>query len=87
MSNNRQHILEFPPISILLTSRNLKSNAKGQWIVLGFHAHVISDFRREVDEIYALLGYYAAYSNNSLMTFRDNLSVSVKMVPTGSPET
>jgi len=26
-------------------------------------------------EICALLGYYAAYSGNSLLTFRDNLSV------------
>jgi len=36
---------------------------------------VISGFRREVDEICALLGYYAAYSGNSLLTFRDILSV------------
>jgi hypothetical protein len=36
---------------------------------------VISGFRRKVDEICSLLGYYAAYSSNSLSTFRDNLSV------------
>jgi hypothetical protein len=30
---------------------------------------------REVDENCAVLGYYAAYSCNSLPTFRDNLSV------------
>jgi hypothetical protein len=36
---------------------------------------VTSSFRREVDEICALLGYHAAYSGNSLQTFRDNLSV------------
>jgi len=36
---------------------------------------VISGFRRDVDEISALLGYYAVYSGNSLPTFRDNLSV------------
>jgi hypothetical protein len=36
---------------------------------------VISGFRRYVDEIRVLLGYYAAYSGNSLPTFRDNLSV------------
>jgi len=36
---------------------------------------LISDFRRVVDEICALLGYYAAQSTNSLATFRENLSV------------
>jgi hypothetical protein len=36
---------------------------------------VISGFRREIDEICALLPYYAAYSGNYLQTFRDNLSV------------
>jgi hypothetical protein len=35
---------------------------------------VISGFRRQVDENCALLGYYAASSGNSLLTFRDNLS-------------
>jgi len=34
---------------------------------------VISCFRREVDETYALLGYYAAYYGNFLPTFRDTL--------------
>jgi hypothetical protein len=33
----------------------------------------ISGFRREVDENYALLGYYAASSGNSLPMFWDNL--------------
>jgi len=32
-------------------------------------------FRREVDEISALMGYYAEYSDYSLPTFRDSLSV------------
>ena len=36
---------------------------------------VILGFRREVDEIYALLGYYAARSGNYSPTFRDNQSV------------
>jgi len=36
---------------------------------------MISGFRREVDEICALLGYCAAYSGNCLQTFRNNLSV------------
>jgi len=35
----------------------------------------ISGFRREVDEICALLRYYAAYSGNFLPTFRVKLSV------------
>ena len=38
------------------------------------HIGVISCFCREVDEINALLGYCAAYSDNFLPTFRDNLS-------------
>jgi len=45
---------------------------------------VISDFRRKVDELYALLGYYAAYGGDSLPTFRDN---SAKMGPIFCPET
>ena len=36
---------------------------------------MISGFRREVDEICALLGYYAASSGIPLPTFRDNVSV------------
>jgi hypothetical protein len=36
---------------------------------------VISGFRRDIDEICALLGYYAALSGNSAPTCRDNLSV------------
>jgi hypothetical protein len=35
---------------------------------------MISGFRLEVDEIFAFLGYYAAYGGNFLPTFRDNLS-------------
>jgi len=31
----------------------------------------ISSFRYEVDEVYVLLDYYAAYSDNSLPAFRD----------------
>jgi hypothetical protein len=37
---------------------------------------VVSGFRSNVHKICALLGYYAAYSVNSLPTFRDNLSVT-----------
>jgi hypothetical protein len=36
---------------------------------------VISGFRRDVDEICTLLGYYAASSGNPLPTFRENISV------------
>jgi len=36
---------------------------------------VISDFRLQVDETCALFGHYTAYSDNSLLTFRDNLTV------------
>jgi hypothetical protein len=45
---------------------------------------VISDFRRDVDEIFALLAYYAASSDNSLPTFRDNVSVPSSRVKTKS---
>jgi hypothetical protein len=36
---------------------------------------MISGIHHEIEEIYALLGYYGAYSGNSLPMFRDNLSV------------
>ena len=38
--------------------------------------YAISGFRRDVNEIYALLGYYAAHTGNSVPTFRDNISIS-----------
>jgi hypothetical protein len=37
--------------------------------------YVISHFRRDVDEICALLGYYAALSGSSIPTFPENLTV------------
>jgi hypothetical protein len=40
---------------------------------------MISGFRSDVDEICALLGYYAATSGNPLPTFRDNVSVPFSM--------
>ena len=46
---------------------------------------VTSDFRRDADEIYALLGHYVAYSDNSLPTFRDNLSVRFQRVKKSDP--
>jgi hypothetical protein len=36
---------------------------------------VISGFHHDVDEIIALLGYYAASSGNPLLTFRDFLTL------------
>jgi hypothetical protein len=36
---------------------------------------LISGFRRDVDDICTLLGYYAASCGNCLSTFRDNVSV------------
>jgi hypothetical protein len=40
-----------------------------------FDLSVISGFRRDADEICALLGHYAASNGNPLPTFRDNVSV------------
>jgi len=54
---------------------------------------MISGLCRNVDDICALLGYYAACSGNFLATFRDNLSVPssrappFKMGQIGCPET
>jgi hypothetical protein len=39
---------------------------------------VISDYRREEDEISTVLGYFVAYGSNSLSTFRNNLSVTLE---------
>jgi hypothetical protein len=36
---------------------------------------VISSFRRDIDEIWAFQGYYAASSIDPLPTFRENISV------------
>jgi len=69
----------------------LKYNVRAAIIVMKGVRCVISGFRREVDEKYALLGYYAASSGNFLPTFRDNLSVPssipLKMGPISCPET
>ena len=57
---------------------------------------VTSGFRHNVDDIWAILRYYAAYSGNFVPKFRDNLlvpsssvknSLTFEMRPTGSPET
>jgi len=39
------------------------------------YSSCLSGFRRGVDEIWALVGYYASKSGNSLPTFRCNLSL------------
>ena len=39
------------------------------------HTFVITGFRRDINEICALLGYYAASCGNPLPTFRDSVSV------------
>ena len=54
---------------------------------------VISGLRHETDEICALLGNYAAYSGNSLLMYRDELSIQssrvspLNMGKIGRPET
>ena len=48
---------------------------------------VISDFRRDVNEICALLGCYAVYSGNSLPAFRDNVPVSSSRFKKSKKET
>jgi hypothetical protein len=51
-------------------------------VALGYEFHnvikltVISGFRRYVDQICGVLGYYAASSGNCLPTFRDKVSDS-----------
>jgi hypothetical protein len=45
---------------------------------------LISGFRRDVDEICSLLGYYTASCDNCLPTFRDNLSVPSSRVKSPS---
>ena len=41
---------------------------------------MISGFRREIDNNFALLGHYAANTGSLLLTFRDNLSVLSSVV-------
>jgi len=36
---------------------------------------MISGFHHDVNEIYALSGFYSAYNANSVPTFQDNVSV------------
>ena len=48
--------------------------------VLNLSLFVISEFLYEVDEAWALLGYYAKYDGSSLPTFRDKLSFSSSRV-------
>jgi len=64
----------------------------GRWKEVHFTGlRVITHFRREVHEKYALPGYFAASNCNLLQTFRENLSVPssrvMKMGPTVLHET
>jgi hypothetical protein len=43
-----------------------------------FSTFVISGFRRDIDEICTLLGYYAASNGNPLPTFWDNVSGPIR---------
>ena len=56
-----------------IAKRNKESVYKA--LIRKFVRTVISGFRRDVGEICALLGYYAASNGNTLPTFRDNVSV------------
>jgi hypothetical protein len=50
---------------------------KSRWTGHKAHIGVILGFCRDVDEICALLGYYAVSCGNCLPMFRENLSVSL----------
>jgi hypothetical protein len=52
------------------------------WISKTIRLSVISDFRRDADDICALLEYYAASRGNPLPTFRDNVSSLFSKVKT-----
>jgi len=68
-----------PPLSHIppyLTSRSISHPALSH-IHIQRALFIISGFRCEAEENCALLGYYAAYSGNSLPTFRYNLSVLI----------
>jgi hypothetical protein len=61
------------PMLLKLCSNSIKKTIE-QNLFFTILLQRISGIRRKVDEICALLGYYAAYSGNFLPTFRDNLS-------------
>jgi hypothetical protein len=64
---NRSGVIQ---VSILDNNNNMATNGKQKEIP------VISGFRRDADEIGALLGCYTVSSGNPLPTFRCNISVS-----------
>ena len=86
------------PCSMCITTFRKKTGWL-QWFKFMFNVHhisVIVGFRHEVDESCAFLGYYAAFSGNSLPKFRDNpsfpssrvknLAWPLMMGPIGCPE-
>jgi hypothetical protein len=63
---------------IFVTYGQLQPNTTIQFIVEAFNFYritLIFGFRRDVDEICGLLGYYTALCGNYLPKFRDNVSV------------
>ena len=45
----------------------------------------VSGFRRDVDEICALLAYYATLSGSYVLTFRNNLSIPSSRIKKSKP--
>jgi hypothetical protein len=62
-------------------TRRLESSA-AKYVMEDHGFRVISGFRRDYDEIYSLLEYYAASNGNALPTFRDNVAVPSSRIMT-----
>jgi hypothetical protein len=71
-----------PVASTLTTSPPRSTNFKYITVLT-----LIAGFRRDVDEICGLLGYYTASCGNCLPTFRDNVSVPSSRVKSPSDRT
>jgi len=73
---NRGESVHFPEFGESFhVLREMRPIGLYSFLTLGSITCLISDFRREVGENCALLGYYAECSGIFLPTFRDNLSV------------
>jgi hypothetical protein len=44
-------------------------------VLLQFFVNIISGFRHDVNEMYALSRFYAAWNGSSIPTFQDNLLI------------